>query len=37
MAALSYECSVEQGFNFVKDVQDLVGHITAMKIGDTPL
>lgn len=37
MAELSYDCSVEQGFNFVKDVQDLVGHITALKIGDTEL
>jgi hypothetical protein len=37
MAELSYDCSVEQGFNFVKDVQDLVGHLTALKIGDTEL
>ncbi len=37
MAKLTYDCSVEQGFNFVKDVQDLVGHITALKIGDTEL
>ncbi|HCY83539.1 MAG TPA: hypothetical protein DHV36_00220 [Desulfobacteraceae bacterium] len=37
MAALSYDCSVEQGFNFVKDVQDIVGHITSLKIGDTEL
>ena len=37
MAELTYDCSVEQGFNFVKDVQDLVGHITALKIGDTEL
>lgn len=34
---LSYNCSVEQGFNFKKDVQELVGHITSMTIGDTEL
>ena len=34
MAALSYNCSVSQGFNFVKDSQTLVGHIVSCQIGD---
>lgn len=37
MAALSYPCDVSQGFNFQKDVQELVGHLTAMTIGGTEL
>ncbi len=35
MAESSYPCSVEQGFNFQKDAQQTVGHITSLKIGDT--
>jgi len=34
MAELSYSCSVEQGFNFEKDAQDVVGHINKLKIAD---
>jgi hypothetical protein len=34
MAANSYSCSVKQGFNFEKDSQVLVGHLTYLKIGD---
>ncbi len=34
MAELSYSCSVEQGFNFEKDAQDMVGHINKLKIAD---
>ena len=37
MAESSYDCNVSQGFNFQKDVQDIVGHITSLKIGDTEL
>lgn len=37
MAELSYSCDVNQGFNFAKDVQSQVGHITALKIGDKEL
>ncbi len=35
MAESSFSCSVEQGFNFQKDEQILVGHIVACKVGDT--
>ncbi|SCY39080.1 hypothetical protein [Desulfoluna spongiiphila] len=35
MASSSYPCDVSQGFNFQKDIQCLVGHLTALKIGDT--
>lgn len=31
----SYRLSIIQGFNFQKDNQDLVGHITELKIGST--
>ncbi|MCG8471656.1 MAG: hypothetical protein MI742_07345 [Desulfobacterales bacterium] len=34
MAETSISCSVSQGFNFQKDSQEDVGHITALKIGD---
>lgn len=34
MPDVSYHCSVYQGFNFKKDIQDHVGHITSLKIGD---
>jgi len=34
MAELSYSCSVNQGFNFEKDAQDVVGHINKLKIAD---
>ena len=34
MPATSFMCSVEQGFNFQKDVQDSVGHLDYLKIGD---
>lgn len=37
MAELSYSCSVSQGFNFQKDEQILIGHINALKIGETDL
>jgi len=37
MASSSYQCDVLQGFNFQKDGQTLVGHITSLTIGDTPL
>lgn len=37
MASLEFDCSVEQGFNFQKDVQDVVGHINTLKIGDKEL
>lgn len=33
MAAVVKNCSVSQAFNFQKDAQDTVGHITALKIG----
>jgi hypothetical protein len=33
MSKQSYRPSIEQGFNFQKDNQDLVGHITGLKIG----
>ncbi|MCG7537079.1 MULTISPECIES: hypothetical protein [Pseudoalteromonas] len=34
MASTNLACSVEQGFNFQKDAQIQVGHITSLKIGD---
>ena len=34
MAETSFNCDVSQGFNFQKDAQDLVGHISKLKIGD---
>ena len=34
MAETSFSCDVSQGFNFQKDAQDLVGHISKLKIGD---
>lgn len=34
MAETSIPCSVSQGFNFQKDAQDSVGHVTALTIGD---
>lgn len=34
MAETSIPCSVSQGFNFQKDAQDSVGHVTALKVGD---
>ena len=37
MAELNFVCSVSQGFNFQKDEQDLVGHITSLKIGGKEL
>lgn len=37
MADINIACTVGQGFNFQKDQQDAVGHITALKIGDTEL
>jgi hypothetical protein len=33
MAATSFNCSVGQGFNFEKDSQSVVGHLTSLKIG----
>jgi len=35
MAESNYFCSVEQGFNFQKDEQPVVGHVVACKVGDT--
>ena len=32
MPELSFSCSVSQGFNFLKDSQDRVGHINSLKI-----
>jgi hypothetical protein len=37
MASSNYSCSVRQGFNFEKDTQTLVGHLTKLKIGETDL
>jgi len=37
VAESNYSCSVRQGFNFEKDAQDLVGHINALKIGESQL
>lgn len=34
MPDLNFNCSVYQGFNFKKDIQDHVGHVTELKIGD---
>jgi len=33
MASISLACDVTQGFNFQKDAQCLIGHITSLKIG----
>jgi hypothetical protein len=33
MASTSFNCSVGQGFNFEKDSQSVVGHLTSLKIG----
>jgi hypothetical protein len=33
MATTSFNCSVGQGFNFEKDSQNVVGHLTSLKIG----
>lgn len=33
MPEVNYYCSVYQGFNFKKDQQDHVGHVTTLKIG----
>jgi hypothetical protein len=33
MASTSFNCSVGQGFNFEKDSQNVVGHLTSLKIG----
>lgn len=33
MASTSFNCSVSQCFNFSKDCQDVVGHLTSLKIG----
>ncbi|MES2673647.1 MAG: hypothetical protein V4660_05375 [Pseudomonadota bacterium] len=33
MASTSFNCSVSQCFNFEKDSQDVVGHLTSLKIG----
>lgn len=35
MASSNYDCSVSQGFNFKKDEQVLVGHVTSLTIGGT--
>jgi hypothetical protein len=35
MASLNYNCSVMQGFNFRKDLQLLVGHVTSLTIAGT--
>lgn len=37
MAELNFYCSAEQGFNFKKDEQIVVGHLVACKIGDQKL
>jgi len=37
MAEKSYNCDLAQGFNFKKDLQTTVGHIYALKIGETKL
>lgn len=36
-AESAFTCSVAQGFNFEKDSQVIVGHLNALKIGDTQL
>jgi hypothetical protein len=33
MASTSFNCSVSQGFNFEKNSQNIVGHLTYLKIG----
>ena len=35
MASSNYDCSISQGFNFKKDEQVLVGHVTSLTIGGT--
>lgn len=35
MASTSFNCSVGQGFNFEKDSQTVIGHLTALKVGTT--
>lgn len=37
MAALSYECSIGQAFNFQKDEQVLLGHVVSLKIAGEEL
>ena len=37
MAAKNYYCNVKQGFEFRQDVQDPVGIVTALKIGQKDL
>ena len=37
MAAVNYYCSVDQGFNFYPDAQELVGHIAKLKIAGKEL
>ena len=34
MASTAFNCSIGQGFNFEKDSQSVVGHLTSLKIGD---
>lgn len=33
MADMSFDCSIDQGFNFHPDEQDYVGHLTTLTIG----
>ena len=35
MAITSINCDIIQGFNYQKDAQTLIGHITKLQIGDT--
>lgn len=37
MAASSFYCSIQQGFNFQKDEQLTVGHLYSLEIGTVPL
>jgi hypothetical protein len=37
MAALSYDCDINQGFNFSNDVQTKIGHIISLTIGENEL
>lgn len=37
MAEISKQCSVFNGFNFRKDLQETIGHVTKLKIGDKEL
>ena len=37
MASSSYSCSIEQGYNFEKDKQVLVGHLVSITIGGVKL